>query len=107
MNLKILDVFPLIKLLNAKEGRTMESKTISLTLPIGVFSALKKTPEEFSIDIRLTAAVKWYEMGVVSQEKAAEIAGISREDFLMALARFKVSPFQYSAEEVLRESGYE
>jgi len=85
----------------------MESKTISLTLPLRVFSALRKTPEEFSIDIRLTAAVKWYEMGVVSQEKAAEIAGISREDCLMALARFKVSPFQYSAEEVLRESGYE
>ena len=85
----------------------MESKTISLTLPLGVFSALEKTPEEFSKDLRLTAAVKWYEMGVVSQEKAAEIAGMHREDFLLALARFNVSPFQYSAEEVLRETGYE
>ena len=85
----------------------MESKTISLTLPLGVFSALKKTPEEFSKDMRLTAAVRWYEMGVVSQEKAAEIAGMHREDFLLALSRFKVSPFQYSAEEVLRDAGYE
>ena len=85
----------------------MESKTISLTLSLGVFSALKKTPEEFSKDMRLTAAVRWYEMGVVSQEKAAEIAGMHREDFLLALSRFKVSPFQYSAEEVLREAGYE
>jgi len=85
----------------------METKTISLTLPLGVFSALKKTPEEFAKDIRLTAAVKWYEIGVVSQEKAAEIAGMSREDFLMELSKFNVSPFQYSAEEVLREAGYE
>lgn len=84
----------------------MESKTISLTLPLGVFSALKKTPEEFSKDMRLTAAVKWYEMGVVSQEKAAEIAGMHRQDFLLALSRFRVSPFQYSAEAVLREAGY-
>jgi predicted HTH domain antitoxin len=85
----------------------METKTISLTLPLGVFSALKKTPEEFAKDIRLTAAVKWYELGAVSQEKAAEIAGMSREDFLMELSKFNVSPFQYSAEEVLREAGYE
>ena len=85
----------------------METKTIRLTLPLGVFSALKKTPEEFAKDIRLTAAVKWYELGVVSQEKAAEIAGMSREDFLLALSKFNVSPFQYSAEEVLREAGYE
>ena len=83
------------------------TKTISLRLPLSVFSAFKKTPEEFSKDMRLTAAVKWYEMGVVSQEKAAEIAGMSREDFLLALARFNVSPFQYSAEDVLREAGYE
>jgi predicted HTH domain antitoxin len=84
----------------------MKTKTISLKLPLGVFSALKKTPDELSKDIRLTAAVKWYEMGVVSQEKAAEIAGMNREDFLLSLLRFKVSPFQYSAEEVLREAGY-
>ncbi|PIX23502.1 MAG: hypothetical protein COZ69_08325, partial [Deltaproteobacteria bacterium CG_4_8_14_3_um_filter_45_9] len=72
-----------------------------------VFSALKKTPVEFSKDIRLAAAVKWYEMGVISQEKAAEIAGMCREDFLLSLSRFKVSPFQYSAEEVLHEAEYE
>jgi hypothetical protein len=50
----------------------METKTISLTLPLGVFSALRKSPEEFSKDLRLTAAVKWYEMGVVSQQKVVE-----------------------------------
>jgi predicted HTH domain antitoxin len=84
----------------------MRTKTISIKLPLSVFSALRKTPAEFSEEIRLTAAVKWYEMGRISQEKAAEIAGKNREDFLMALLKFNVSPFQYSAEEVLREAGY-
>jgi hypothetical protein len=46
-------------------------------------------------------------MGVVSQEKAAEIAGLCREDFLMSLLKFRVSPFQYTAEEVLKEAGYQ
>jgi predicted HTH domain antitoxin len=85
----------------------MQVKTIKLTIPIGIFTALKKTPEEFSIEIRLAAAAKWYEMGMISQEKAAEIAGLSRADFLLALSRFNVSPFQYSADEILREAGYE
>ncbi len=85
----------------------MKTRTINITLPLGVFSALKETPAEFAKDIRVTAAVKWYEMGVISQEKAAEIAGLCREDFLMSLLRFRVSPFQYTAEEVLQEAGYE
>ncbi len=85
----------------------MKTKTISFDLPLGVFSALRKTPEEFKKDIRIVAAIKWYEMGQISQEKASEIAGLCREDFLMELARFTVSPFQYTADEVLKEAGYE
>lgn len=53
--------------------------------------------------MRLAAAVKWYEMGILSQSKAAEVAGISRSEFLSALVRFGVSPFQYSAEEIVAE----
>lgn len=94
-----------IKLLQGEHY--MESRKIVLDLPVSVFSALRKSPEEFSSEIRLAAAVKWYEMGVLSQERAAEAAGLCREDFLMALARFKVSPFQYSSAEILEEAGYD
>jgi len=44
-------------------------------------------------------------LGMVSQSKAAEIAGLSRSDFLGELSRFKVTPFQYSADEVIQEIG--
>jgi predicted HTH domain antitoxin len=79
------------------------SVVLKLDMPEGVFSAVRKSPVEFVTEMRLAAAVKWYEMGLVSQDKAAEIAGLGRADFLFSLARFKVSPFQYTADEIEEE----
>lgn len=53
--------------------------------------------------MRVAAAVKWYELGRFSQGRAAEIAGLSRSGFIDALSRYKVSPFQYTAEELAEE----
>ena len=75
-----------------------------IELPEGSLAALRKDASEFASEMRLAAAVKWYEMRLVSQSKAAEIAGLSRAEFVDALGRFNVSPFQYTAEEVERET---
>jgi hypothetical protein len=40
------------------------------------------------------AAVKWYELRWISQGRAAEIAGVPRTEFIDALSRYEVSPFQ-------------
>jgi predicted HTH domain antitoxin len=62
-------------------------RTIQLELPEDVFSAVRRSPEEFGQALRLAAAVHWFEHGVVSEEKAAQVAGLTRADFLRALAR--------------------
>jgi predicted HTH domain antitoxin len=76
---------------------------ITIDLPDSVFSALRKAPPEFVQEMRVAAAAKWYELGEISQGKAAEIAGLSRSGFIQALARYQVSVLQYSAEELEEE----
>lgn len=82
----------------------MNTVQVTLELPRTVLSALRKEPAAFVADMRVAAAVKWYELEIVSQAKAAEIAGLTRAEFLVALQRFGVSPFQSSIEELLAES---
>jgi predicted HTH domain antitoxin len=73
-------------------------------MPEEALAALRTAPENFARELRLAAAVKWYELRRVSQGRAAEIAGLSRSEFLTALGRFGVTPFQYSAEEIREEA---
>lgn len=61
---------------------------------------IKATLQYATEEIKITALVKWYEEGVISQSKASEIAGMSRVQFLNCLAAHEVSPFQQSAAEL-------
>jgi predicted HTH domain antitoxin len=77
---------------------------ITFDVPEGVLAAMHQAQPEFTRELRLAAAVKWYEQGTLSQGRAAEIAGLSRAEFINALDRFGVSPFQTSVDELVAEA---
>lgn len=81
----------------------MGVKTYPVELPESAFSALRKAPDEFVQEMKYAAVVKWYETGAISQDKAAEIAGLSRYDFLTLLARYQVSAIQYTPDILAEE----
>ena len=41
---------------------------------------------------------------MVSQGRAAEIAGLTRAEFIDALGRYRVPPFQQSADEIIADA---
>jgi len=66
---------------------------ITMDLPDEAFAALRRSPAEFAREMRLAAAMHWYSRGEISQERAAEIAGLDRTDFLLALGERHVDVF--------------
>ncbi len=77
---------------------------LNIEVSDGVLAAMRADPESLAQELRIAAAVKWYEIAKVSQGRAAEIAGLTRAEFLEALGRFGVSPFQESADELVDEA---
>jgi len=76
------------------------SVTVNVVLPEGALSVLRTGPTEFAEELKRAAVSKWYEVGMVSQSKGAEILGISRSEFLDVLSRYRVSPFQVDEDEL-------
>jgi predicted HTH domain antitoxin len=77
--------------------------TISFDFDASAFGALRLAPNEFAREMRVAAAVQWYAQGVVSQGKAAELAGLTRANFLDELYRRKVPACQVTPEELADE----
>lgn len=76
---------------------------VKLEVPESVFSALRLSPEEFGPALRLAAATHWYERGMISQERAAQVAGLTRARFLEELSRTKSDAFVVAFDDLRRE----
>lgn len=73
---------------------------IQIDVPEEVLISLKETPETISRELSILAAVKLFELGKLSSGRAAQLAQLSRVEFLTLLGRYQVSAFNISAEDL-------
>jgi predicted HTH domain antitoxin len=76
---------------------------VQVPFPDDVFASLRKSPVEVEREVRLAAVIDWYRRGLLSEGRAAQLAGLSRADFLSELATRKIDVFQVDVEELKRE----
>ncbi len=58
---------------------------------------------EFERDLKMALASKLFELGRVSSGQAANLAGVSRLEFLRELHRFKVNALSWDVDEMAQE----
>lgn len=66
--------------------------------------ALKVSRDEFGADLRMAAAMKYYELGRLSSGAAARLAGVPRVVFLAQLADYSIDTFRLTEEQLQREA---
>jgi len=72
----------------------MATRQIVVNVPEKVLLAEKTDEASFARELLMLAAVKLYELSRISSGRAAELAGMSRIEFLLSLGRYKVFPFE-------------
>ena len=79
------------------------TKPITIEVPEYALEMFGGDDARFGREMYETAVVKWYDEGRISSGRGAELLGVSRAEFLDLLFRHKVSPFQYTPEELVNE----
>lgn len=77
---------------------------LSIDLPDETLAALGLSPEEATREARRILALSWFEQGRISQGTGSRLAGLSRQEFLLALGQAKISPIQVTFDELSEEA---
>ena len=78
----------------------MTTRQIVIDVPEQVLLAEKTDIDSFARELPLLAAIKLYELGRLTSGRAAQLAGVSRVEFLMLLERYKVFPLEAELDEL-------
>ncbi|MEQ8974312.1 MAG: UPF0175 family protein [Coleofasciculus sp. C1-SOL-03] len=81
----------------------MMTQQIVINVPESVLQAENTDADAFACELCLLAAVKLYELGRFSSSRAAELAGMSRVEFLMNLGRYQVFPLEAELQDLESE----
>jgi len=76
---------------------------ITVEVPESAFSITKECPDDFARSLRVAAAIKWYELGKISQSKASELIGCTRIKLFDYFREYGVPIVQATPEEIDQE----
>lgn len=76
---------------------------VRVDIPEETLACLKTDAESFGRDLKVLAAVKLFELGKLSSGRAAQLAGMSRVEFLLRLRSYQVAPLQTTPEELRQD----
>ena len=83
----------------------MSTIEVNILLPEEVLSFARLGKEEVREEMRRLLLLELVREGKVPYGKAAELLGIGQAEFLQYMAQHKVSPFQFTPEELAEELG--
>lgn len=79
------------------------SQQITIDYPSQLPDALQETPEQFEDEARRAMAIKLFELHRIPSGIAAELAGMSRVQFLMELHKYNVPMIDIAEDELDRD----
>jgi predicted HTH domain antitoxin len=83
----------------------MTTRQIVINVPESVLQAENTDADNVARELCILAAVKLYELGRLSSGRAAELAGMSRVEFLMNLGgRYKAFPLEAELQDLEGQS---
>jgi predicted HTH domain antitoxin len=80
------------------------ARHVTIDIPEKVLLAEKTDEVTFAHEMSVLAAVKLYELGRLTSGRAAELAGMTRVEFLLALGRYRVFPLMTELNDLEREN---
>lgn len=77
---------------------------LEIEYPPHLPAALQETREQFEAEARMAMAVKLFELKRISSGIAAQLAGMPRAEFLLALHRYGVAMLDLADDELLADA---
>jgi predicted HTH domain antitoxin len=81
----------------------MKATQISFEIPESILQALNQSQDEFIGQVRLLAALQLFKNHKLSFGQAAELAGLSKDRFLIELDNYSIDLIDYDPAELEQE----